>query len=151
MRAGSAVREPDIYVMKKINSIKPGLIAIATCIATVSLSLAQTPRTGTSRSNQTAVTTHVAAAHGSLSGNSSATLHQGRTSGAATNTRTSANAKAHTGTNVSAIRPINPLVSGVNPGISPAPGVSPLPNNDPLGPNFSQPGQTSPSPTVPPQ
>jgi len=47
--------------MTQITSIKLGLIAI--CIATVSLSLAQTPRTGTSGSNKTAAIIGTAASH----------------------------------------------------------------------------------------
>src|SRR5207244_11140254 len=54
--------------MTQITSIKLGLIAI--CIATVPLSLAQTPRTGTSRSNQTGVTTGAPVGHSGLIGNS---------------------------------------------------------------------------------
>jgi len=46
--------------MNQIKSIQLGVIAI--CIATVTLSLAQTPRTGTSGSNRTgAITTTTAA------------------------------------------------------------------------------------------
>ncbi len=50
--------------MTQITSIKLGLIAI--CIATVPLSLAQTPRTGASRSNQTGVTTGAPVGHSGL-------------------------------------------------------------------------------------
>src|SRR5439155_4207041 len=54
--------------MTQITSIKLGLIAI--CIATVPLSLAQTPRTGTSGSNQTGASIRPTVGHSGLSGNS---------------------------------------------------------------------------------
>jgi len=54
--------------MSKIKSIQLGVIAI--CIATVPLSLAQTPRTRTSGSNQTTITTTAAPRYGGSSGNS---------------------------------------------------------------------------------
>ena len=47
--------------MTQITLIKLGVIAI--CIATVPLSLAQTPRTGISGSNKTAATIGTAAGH----------------------------------------------------------------------------------------
>src|SRR2546423_13082965 len=53
--------------MTQITSIKLGLIVM--CIAAVTLSLAQTPRTGTSGSNKTAATIGTAAGHSGLSGN----------------------------------------------------------------------------------
>ena len=54
--------------MNQIKSIQLGVIAI--CIATVPLSLAQTPRTRTSGSNQTTITTTAAPRYGGSSGNS---------------------------------------------------------------------------------
>src|ERR1700720_1068772 len=72
--------------MNQIKSIKLGLIAM--CIATVSLSLAQTPRTGTSRSNQTAGTTHPARGQSGSSGNPTGATQTG------TNARTGAKANA---------------------------------------------------------
>jgi hypothetical protein len=54
--------------MNQVTSIKLGLIAI--CFATSPLSLAQTPRIGTSRSNQTGATIGATAGHIGFSGNS---------------------------------------------------------------------------------
>ena len=65
--------------MTQIRSIRLGLIAI--CIATVPLSLAQTPRTGTSGSNKTAATIGTAAGHSGLAATSPAPLKLGRISG----------------------------------------------------------------------
>ena len=53
--------------MTQITLIKLG--AIAMCVGTVSLSLAQTPRTGTSGSNKIGATIGTAAGHSGLSGN----------------------------------------------------------------------------------
>ena len=53
--------------MTQITSIKLGLIVM--CVVTVALSLARTPRTGTSGSNKTAATIGTAAGHSGLSGN----------------------------------------------------------------------------------
>ncbi len=53
--------------MTQITSIKLGVIVM--CVATVPMSLAQTPRTGTSGSNKTAATIGTAAGHSGLSGN----------------------------------------------------------------------------------
>ena len=61
--------------MTQIISIKVGLIAI--CLATVPLSLAQTPRTGTSGSNKTAATIGTAAGHSGLSGKFPSALQTG--------------------------------------------------------------------------
>src|SRR6266536_3470998 len=82
--------------MTQITSIKLGLIAI--CFATITWSLAQTPRTGTSRSNQTGVTTGAPVGHSGLIGNS--------TSAAQLNSRSSTsiapNTAAHIGINAGA-------------------------------------------------
>ena len=56
--------------MTQITLIKLGVIAIG--IATVPLSLAQTPRTGTSGSNKTAATIGTAAGHSGLTATSPA-------------------------------------------------------------------------------
>jgi hypothetical protein len=53
--------------MTQINSIKLGVIVM--CVATVTLSLAQTPRIGTGGSNQTGSTNRAPAGHSGLSGN----------------------------------------------------------------------------------
>ena len=71
--------------MTQITSIKLGLIAI--CIATVSLSLAQTPRTGTSGSNKTAATIGTAAGHSGLSGNFPSAVQTGTNFRGSTGTR----------------------------------------------------------------
>ena len=59
--------------MAQITSIKLGLIAI--CFATVPLSLAQTPRTGTSRSNQSGVIIGATAGNTALIGNSTSAAY----------------------------------------------------------------------------
>src|SRR5205807_38486 len=61
--------------MTQITSIKLGLIAI--CFATVPLSLAQTPRTGTSRSNQTGATIGAPVGQSGLMGNSTSAAQPG--------------------------------------------------------------------------
>jgi len=81
--------------MNQITSIKLGLIAI--CFATVPLSLAQTPRTGTSRSNQTGVTTGAPVGHSGLIGNSTSAAQLNSRS--STSTAPNANAGAHIGIN----------------------------------------------------
>ena len=95
--------------MTQITSIKLGLIAI--CIATVSLSLAQTPRTGNSRSNQTGAITPATAGHSGLSGNSTSATQLG------TNFRSSAsiapNTGAHTGINAGAQIGISDQTGGI--------------------------------------
>jgi len=95
--------------MTQITSIKLGLIAI--CIATVPWSLAQTPRTGNSRSNQTGATTGAMAGHSGLSGNSTSATQLG------TNFRSSAsiapNTGAHTGINAGAQIGISNQTGGI--------------------------------------
>jgi len=87
--------------MTQITSIKLGLIGI--CIATVSLSLAQTLRTGTSGSNPTGATIRTTVGHSGLSSK----LHQspfklGQISGVVTSTGPNANVGVHIGINAGA-------------------------------------------------
>src|SRR5438270_8124594 len=86
--------------MTQITSIKLGLIAI--CIATVSLSLAQTPRTETSGSNQIGTTTRAPAGHSGLSGNSTSAAQLGTNSPSSMSTGPNTNAGAHIGINAGA-------------------------------------------------
>ena len=86
--------------MTQISSIKLGLIAI--CIATVSLSLAQTPRTGTSGSNKTAATIGTAAGHSGLSGNFPSAVQTGTNFRSSTSTGPTTNVGARIGINAGA-------------------------------------------------
>ena len=79
--------------MNQIKSIQLGVIAI--CIATVPLSLAQTPRTRTSGSNQTTITTTAAPRYGGSSGNSTRAPQIGINAVGALNTGTTTNVGAH--------------------------------------------------------
>src|SRR5882724_7533099 len=81
--------------MNQIKSIQLGVIAI--CIATVPLSLAQTPRTRTSGSNQT--TTTAASIHTGSNGNSIRAPQIGINPGNAAITGATPNIGAHTATN----------------------------------------------------
>src|SRR2546423_5377990 len=83
--------------MKQIKSIQLGVIAI--CIATVPLSLAQTPRTRTSGSNQTIITTTAAPIHTGSNGNSTRAPQIGINPGNAAITGANTNIGAHTATN----------------------------------------------------
>ena len=83
--------------MNQIKSIQLGVIAI--CIATVPLSLAQTPRTRTSGSNQTTITTTAAPRYGGSSGNSTRAPQIGINAVGALNTGATTNIGAHTATN----------------------------------------------------
>src|SRR5882724_9083742 len=84
--------------MNQIKSIQLGVIAI--CIATVPLSLAQTPRTRTSGSNQTTATTTTAAPiHTGSNGNSIRAPQIGVNAGIPTIPGTTPNIGAHTATN----------------------------------------------------
>ena len=84
--------------MNQIKSIQLGVIAI--CIATVPLSLAQTPRTRTSGSNQTITTTTTAAPrYSGSSGNVTRPAQIGINAGSATNIGANLNAGAHIPTN----------------------------------------------------
>jgi len=82
--------------MNQMKSIQLGVIAI--CIATVPLSLAQTPRTRTSGSNQT--TTTAAPRYSGSSGNVTRPTQIGINAGRATNIGVTTNAGAHTTTNL---------------------------------------------------
>ena len=86
--------------MTQIRSIRLGLIAI--CIATVPLSLAQTPRTGTSGSNKTAATIGTAAGHSGLSGNFPSGVQTGTNFRRSASTGPNANVGAHIGINAGA-------------------------------------------------
>jgi hypothetical protein len=80
--------------MNQIKSIQLGVIAI--CIATVPLSLAQTPRTRTSGSNQTTITTTAAPRYGGSSGNSTRAPQIGINAVGALNNAATTNIGAHT-------------------------------------------------------
>ncbi|HVH90609.1 MAG TPA: hypothetical protein VM783_04395 [Candidatus Acidoferrum sp.] len=90
--------------MTQITSIKLGLIAI--CIATVPLSLAQTPRTGTSGSNKTAAI-GTAAGHSGLSGNFPSAVQSGTNFRSSPITGANTNIGTHTG-----------IIGGAQTGIS---------------------------------
>src|SRR5712675_474739 len=83
--------------MNQIKSIQLGVIAI--CIATVPLSLAQTPRTRTSGSNQTITATTAAPIHTGSNGNSIRAPQIGVNAGIPTITGTTPNIGAHTAIN----------------------------------------------------
>jgi hypothetical protein len=83
--------------MNQIKSIQLGVIAI--CIATVPLSLAQTPRTRTSGSNQTIITTTAAPIHAGSNGNSTRAPQIGVNAGIPTITGATPNIGAHTAIN----------------------------------------------------
>jgi hypothetical protein len=100
--------------MTQITSIKLGLIAI--CIATVALSLAQTPRTGTSGSNKTAATIGTAAGHSGLSGNFPSAVQLGTNFRSSTSTGPNANVGAHIGINAGAQTGISNQTSGITGG-----------------------------------
>ena len=120
--------------MTQITSIKLGLIAI--CFATVPLSLAQTPRTGTSGSNQTGAITPATAGHSGLSGNSTSAAQLNSRS--STITAPNTNAGAHTAAAAAAPASVN----SIQPPLIPVPIRSPLPNNSPVGSNFSTAGES---------
>ena len=80
-----------------MKSIQLGVIAI--CIATVPLSLAQTPRTRTSGSNQTIITTTAAPIHTGSNGNSIRAPQIGVNAGIPTITGATPNIGAHTAIN----------------------------------------------------
>ena len=86
--------------MTQITLIKLGVIAIG--IATVPLSLAQTPRTGISGSNKTAATIGTAAGHTGLSGNFPSAVQTGTNFRGSTSTGPTANVGAHIGINAGA-------------------------------------------------
>ena len=100
--------------MTQITSIKLGLIAI--CIATVPLSLAQTPRTGTTGSNKTAATIGTAAGHSGLSGNFPSAVQTGTNFRSSTSTGPNANVGAHIGINAGAQTGISNQTAGITGG-----------------------------------
>ena len=83
--------------MNQIKSIQLGMIAI--CIATVPLSLAQTPRTRTGGSNQTITITTAAPIHAGSNGNSTRAPQIGVNVGIPTITGATPNIGAHTAIN----------------------------------------------------
>src|SRR5690349_6586727 len=85
--------------MNQIKSIRVGLIAI--CIATVPLSLAQTPRTRTSGSNQTTTPTTAAPRYSGSSGNSTKGAQSGANAESAISIGANVNVVAHTATSAS--------------------------------------------------
>jgi hypothetical protein len=104
--------------MTQITSIKLGLIAM--CIATLPLSLAQTPRTRTSGSNQIGTTTIPApVGHSGLSGNSTSAAQTGINALIGTSTGLNTNVGAHTGINAGAQTGINNQTGGVTGGAAP--------------------------------
>src|SRR5690349_17057403 len=86
--------------MNQIKSIRVGLIAI--CIATVPLSLAQTPRTRTSGSNQTTTPTTAAPRYSGSSGNLTKGARSGANAESAISIGANVNVVAHTATSASA-------------------------------------------------
>jgi hypothetical protein len=111
--------------MTQITSIKLGLIAI--CIATVPLSLAQMPRSRTSGSNQTGVTTPASAGHSGLNGNSTSAAQLGINPPSRMSTGLNTNAGAHIGINAGAQTGISNQTGGIIDG--PAAGLSGLSGN----------------------
>ena len=97
--------------MTQITSIKVGLIAM--CIATVPLSLAQMPRTGTSGSNKTAATIGTAAGHSGLSGNFSSPVQTGTNFRSSMSTGPNTNGAAHIGMNAGAHTGISNPTGGI--------------------------------------
>jgi hypothetical protein len=83
--------------MTQITSIKLGLIGI--CIATIPWSLAQTPRIGTSGSNQTGITTRAPAVHSGLIGNFTSAAQLGTKPPGRISTGLNTNAGTHIGIN----------------------------------------------------
>ena len=100
--------------MTQITLIKLGVIAIG--IATVPLSLAQTPRTGISGSNKTAATIGTAAGHTGLSGNFPSAVQTGTNFRGSTSTGPTANVGAHIGINAGAQTGISNQTGGITGG-----------------------------------
>ena len=97
--------------MTQITSIKVGLIAI--CIVTLSLSLAQTPRIGTSGSNKAAGTIGTAAGHSGLSGNFPSAVQAPTNFRSSTSTGANANMGAHLGINAGSQNGISNQTGGI--------------------------------------
>jgi hypothetical protein len=109
--------------MTRITSIKLGLVAM--CIATVPLSLAQTPRIRTSGSNQIGTTTiRASAGHSGSSGNSNSAPQLGTNFRTSMNTGPNTNVAAHTGINAGAQTGINHPTGGAAPGLAMSSGNS---------------------------
>jgi hypothetical protein len=103
--------------MTQINSIKLGVIVM--CVATVTLSLAQTPRIGTSGSNQTGATNRATAGHSGLSGNFTGATQLGTTPPSSMSTGPNTNAGTHIGINARAqINPTGGTIGGPAAGLS---------------------------------
>jgi hypothetical protein len=107
--------------MTQIISIKVGLIAM--CIATVPLSLAQTPRTRTSGSNQIGTTAIPApVGHSGLSGNSTSAAQPGTNFRGSMSTGPNTNVAAHIGINPGAqtgiSNPTGGIIGGTAGGLS---------------------------------
>ena len=86
--------------MTQINSIKLGVIVM--CVATVTLSPAQTPRIGTGGSNQTGSTNRAPAGHSGLSGNVTSAAQFGTNLPSSMSTGPNTNAGVHIGMNAGA-------------------------------------------------
>src|SRR6266436_4841028 len=95
--------------MNQSAAIKLGVIAM--CFATVPLSLAQTPRTGTSRSNQPGATIGAPVGHSGLSGNSTSAAQLNFRS--STSTAPNANVGGHIGINAGAQTGISNQTGGI--------------------------------------
>jgi hypothetical protein len=113
--------------MTQITSIKFGLIGI--CIATVPWSLAQTPRIGTSGSNQTRVITPATAGHSGLPGNFTSAGQLGtKPPSSMSSTGLNTNAGAHIGMNAGAqigiSNPTGRIIGGPAAGLSASSGNS---------------------------
>jgi hypothetical protein len=86
------------------------------CVATVPLSLAQTPRTGTSGSNKTAAITPATAGHSGFNGNSTSAAQLGTNLRSSTITAPNTNAGAHIGINGGAQTGISNQTGGITGG-----------------------------------
>ena len=100
--------------MTQITLIKLGVIAIG--IATVPLSVAQTPRTGISGSNKTAATVSTAAGHSGLSGNFPSAVQTGTNFRGSASTGPTASVGAHIGINGGAQTGIGNQIGGITGG-----------------------------------
>jgi hypothetical protein len=83
--------------MNRITSIKLGVIVM--CVAAIPVSLAQTPRTGTSGSNKPAAPTGTVAVPSGLSGSSTLVPRTGTTAPSVPNIGVNTNTGAHPGIN----------------------------------------------------
>src|SRR5207253_6286925 len=108
--------------MNQIKSIQLGVIAI--CIATVPLSLAQTPRTRTSGSNQTITTTTAAPIHTGSNGNSIRAPQIGINPGIPTITGANMNIGAHAAISAGTRTGISNQASGITDAVPGNAGLS---------------------------